>query len=251
MLFSLGAPFHSLIKRLSNIDVPHVELLDEGLHTLNARRVMALRKVAQSKGLEFSLHSPFADINIASPSPVLRRAILKRQEKSILYASQLDCNLWVFHPGSKTAVSPFYPGLEWQLNLDSVDALLGIAKENGVEIAIENVPEPYPYLMKSVQDFSRFFNQLDKDLGLVLDLGHANINSQILDFISHFSDKIVHMHASDNDGAHDRHLGIGYGTTDWSCVAEEVKRAKYSGLIVLESIEHVEESLHKLQSLFI
>ncbi len=111
-----------------------------------------------------------------------------------------------------------------------MDALLGIAEENGVEIAIENVPEPYPYLMKSVQDFSRFFNQLDKNIGLVLDLGHANINGQILDFLSHFSDKIVHMHASDNDGAHDRHLGIGYGTTDWDCVAEEVKKAKYNGL---------------------
>ena len=132
-----------------------------------------------------------------------------------------------------------------------MDALLRIAKENGVEIAIENVPEPYPYLMKSVQDFSRFFNQLDTDIGLVLDLGHANINGQILDFISQFSDKIVHMHASDNDGAHDRHLGIGYGTTDWDCVAEEVKKTKYNGLIVLESTEHVEESLHKLQRLFI
>ncbi len=93
MLFSLGEPFQSLIKRLGNTDTSHVELLDEGLHTLNARRVKALRKVAQSSGLEFSLHSPFADINIASPSPVLRRAILKRQKKSIFYASQLGCHL--------------------------------------------------------------------------------------------------------------------------------------------------------------
>ncbi len=251
MLFSLGEPFQSLVSHLGSTDLSHVELLDEGLHTLNARRVKTLKEVAQSRGVEFSLHSPFADINIASPTTAIRRAILRRQEKSISYASKLDCRLWVFHPGLKTAVSPFYPGLEWQLNLDSVDALMKIAEEKGVDMAIENVPEPYPFLMKSVEDFSRFFNEFDRDLGIVLDLGHANINGQIQAFISHFSDKIVHMHASDNDGSHDRHLGIGYGTIDWETVAKAVKNSKYDGLIVLESIEHVRESISRLQELFI
>lgn len=250
MLFCLGAPFFSLMKRLNTIDVSYVELLDEGLHTLNGRRVKALKKVARSRGLELSLHSPFADINIASPSSVLRRTILKRQEKSIFYASQLGCRLWVFHPGLKTAVSPFYPGLEWRLNLDSVHTLLRIAKKHGVEIAIENVPEPHPFLMKSVQDFSHFYNELDEDIGLVFDIGHANINRQIQDFITRFSDKIVHVHASDNDGAGDRHLGIGYGTVDWNSVAKALAKVKYNGLIILESVEHVEESLRKLQKLF-
>ncbi len=250
MLFCLGAPFFSLMKRLSTIDVSYVELLDEVMHTLNGRRVKALKKVARSRGLELSLHSPFADINIASPSPVLRRTILKRQEKSISYASQLGCRLWVFHPGLKTAVSPFYPGLEWRQNLDSVHTLLRIAKKHGVEIAIENVPEPYPFLMKSVQDFSRFYNELDEDIGLVFDIGHANINRQTEDFIARFSDKIVHIHASDNDGAGDQHLGIGYGTIDWNSVAKALEKVKYNGLIILESVEHVEESLQKLQKLF-
>jgi sugar phosphate isomerase/epimerase len=250
MLFCLRAPFFSLMKRLETIDVSHVELLDEGLHTLDGRRVKALKKLVQSRDLELSLHSPFADINIASPSPVLRRAILKRQEKSIFYASQLDCRPWVFHPGLKTAVSPFYPGLEWRLNLDSVRKLLGVAKKHGVEIAIENVPESHPFLMKSVQDFSRFYNELDEDIGLVFDIGHANINRQIQDFITRFSDKIVHIHASDNDGAGDRHLGIGYGTVDWNSVAKALEKVKYNGLVILESVEHVEESLQKLQKLF-
>jgi len=131
-----------------------------------------------------------------------------------------------------------------------VHALLRIAKKHGVEIAIENVPEPYPFLMKSAQDFSRFYNELDEDLGLVFDIGHANINHQIQDFIARFSDKIVHIHASDNDGAGDKHLGIGYGTIDWNSVAKALAKVKYNGLIILESEEHVEESLQKLQKLF-
>ena len=42
----------------------------------------------------------------------------------------------------------------------------------------------------------------------------------------------------------------GYGTVDWNSVAKALAKAKYNGLIILESVEHVEESLQKLQKLF-
>jgi len=230
--------------------VRHVEIVDEGSHELNDRRVKALKKVAQSKDLDVTVHAPFAGINIALPSPVLRRTILKRLRKSIFYAGQLDSRLWLFHPGLQTGVSHFYPGRDWQVNLDSVRALLKIGRKEGVEIAIENVPEPYPFILRSVQDFSRFYDELNDDIGLVLDVAHANLNHQIQDFLRQFPEKIVHMHVSDNDGAYDLHLGIGYGTIDWESVAKAVKEAKYSNVIMLESIEHVEESLQTLRKLF-
>ena len=249
-LFCLGEPFSSLIKHLNEADVHQVEILDEGLHALNSRRVEALKKVAQSHGFELTLHAPFVDVNIASPSPVLRRAILRRMEKSILYGHQLGCRLWIFHPGLKTGVSSFYPGLDWRLNLESTSVLLRNARKQGVEIAIENVPEPYPFLMKSVQDFSRFYAELGEDIGFALDVGHANLNRQIQEFITHLSGKTVHVHVSDNNGKHDEHLGIGHGTINWENVAKAVKKAGYGKVIMLESMEHVNESLQTLRKLF-
>ena len=250
MLFCLGEPFPSLLRRLYEVDVRRVEILDEGLHALSSKRVRALKRVTQSRGLELTLHAPFADINIASPNPSLRRVILRRLEKSILYARQLGCRLWVFHPGLKTGASYFYPGLDWQLNLGSIRTLLEVARRHDVEIAIENVPEPYPFLMKSVDDFSRFYNELGEDIRFVLDIGHANLNHQIQEFITQFSDKIVYMHVSDNDGTHDSHLGIGHGTINWASVAEAIKEIKYDKVVMLESIEYVEESLQILRKLF-
>ncbi len=250
MLFCLGETFPFLLKRLREVDVKHVEILDEGLHTLNSRRIKSLKKVAESHDLDLVVHAPFAGINIAVPSPVLRRAILRRLEKSIFYAGQLDCRLWLFHPGLQTGVSPFYPGLDWKLNLDSVCILSKIARKEGVEIAVENVPEPYPFLMKTVEDFSRFYNELEEEIGLVLDVAHANLNRQIEDFFRQFSEKIVHMHVSDNHGTHDSHVGIGHGTIDWESVAKEVKKAGYGNVIVLESTEFVDESLQTLRRLF-
>jgi len=250
MLFCLGEPFPSLLKHLREFDVSHVEIVDEGLHTLNSRRVKSLKKVAEAHDLNLVVHAPFAGINIAVPTPVLRRTILKRLEKSIFYAGQLDCQLWLFHPGLQTGVSHFYPGRDWQLNLDSVRTLLKIGIKEGVEIAIENVPESFPFVMKNVQDFSRFYDELNDDIGMVLDVAHANLNNQIQDFIRNFSEKIVHMHVSDNDGAHDLHLGIGYGNIDWESVAKEIKKAEYDKVIMLESIENVEESIQRLRKFF-
>jgi sugar phosphate isomerase/epimerase len=251
MLYCLNEPFKSVLKHLCEVTVKHIELPDEGLHTLNKRRVKNLKKVAEAQNLDFVVHAPWAGTNIATPSPFLRRTILKRLEKSLVYAGQLDCRLWLFHPGSRTGLSPIYPGKDWQQNLESVRALLNVARREGVEIAIENTPEPFPSLMKSVDDFHRFYEDLEDDIGMVLDVAHANLNNQIQDFIKQFSKKIVHMHVSDNYGANDLHLGIGYGNIDWASVAKLVKEAEYGNLIMIESTEHVKESVQVLRKLFV
>jgi sugar phosphate isomerase/epimerase len=59
------------------------------------------------------------------------------------------------------------------------------------------------------------------------------------------------MHVSDNDGASDLHLGIGYGNIEWKNVAKMVKDADYGNLIMIESTDHIEESIHFLRELFV
>jgi sugar phosphate isomerase/epimerase len=250
MLYCLNEPFSSLLKRLTQIDIKHIELTDEGLHTLNTRRAKKLNEIAKTRNLTFVVHAPWAGVNIATPSPALRRTVLKRLEQSIVVAGQLGCHLWLFHPGSKTGLSHIYPGKDWQLNLESVRALLQVARREGVNVAIENTPEPFPSLMKSVDNFHRFYQDLNDDIGMVLDVAHANLNNQIQEFITQFSKKIVHMHVSDNNGDSDLHLGIGHGNIDWTAVAKLVKAADYNNLIMIESTDHIEESLHFLQELF-
>jgi len=250
MLYCLNESFSSLLKRLDKVDVKHVELPDEGLHALNKRRVKKINEIAETRNLKFVVHAPWAGVNIANPCPTLRRAILKRLTQSIVVAGRLDCSLWLFHPGSRTGLSTIYPGKDWQLNLESVRTLLNVARREGVNVAIENTPEPFPSLMKSADDFQRFYQDLNDDIGMVLDVAHANLNNQIQEFIKQFSKKIVHMHVSDNNGESDLHLGIGTGNIDWTFVARLVKGEDYNNLIVIESIDHIEESLHFLRVIF-
>jgi sugar phosphate isomerase/epimerase len=250
MLYCLGEPFQKMTENLAKTKIAYIEIIDEGFHTLNKQNVSMLKNIGRSYNLKYSVHAPFADINIASPSKPILNATLKRLEKSIAYANDLDAYMWVFHPGLKTGISMFYPGMDWIQNLKTARLLFKIANDYGVKIAIENVPEPYPFLMKCVEDFTKFYDEIDENIDLVLDFGHANINGQTERFLTAFADKIVHIHAHDNDGKDDQHLGIGYGTIDWKNIANLLKKISYNKVIVIESVEHIEESVQRAKQLF-
>jgi sugar phosphate isomerase/epimerase len=249
MLYCLDEPFKRMTKRLIKTETVYIEIVDDGFHALNRRRVSALKNIGESYGLKYSVHAPFADINIASPSKSVLNAMLKRLEKSIICAHDLNACVWIFHPGLKTGISMFYPRMDWLQNLETAQSLFKIAGDYGVKIAIENVPEPYPFLMKSVEDFKRFYDEIDEGIDLVLDIGHANINGQIELFLKTFADKIVHVHAHDNDGKSDQHLGIGYGNVDWKNIAIMLRKISYDKVVIIESVEHIQESVRKLKQL--
>jgi sugar phosphate isomerase/epimerase len=250
-LFCLGKPFKKMVKHITKTAVKHVEIVDEGLHALNKKSASKLKELAHSYGLKFSVHAPFADINIASPSKCILKAMLKRLEKSIKFTSEIEALVWVFHPGLKTGISMFYPEVDWFQNCKTAKALYDIAEEYGVEIAIENVPEPYPFLMKNVEHFRRFYNDVNEEIGIALDVGHANLNGQVELFLKTFPEKIVHIHAHDNGGKDDEHLGVGRGTVNWDRFAELLRQVSYNKIVVVESVEHVQESVEKLRALLV
>jgi len=194
MLYSLGESFNRVVKRLGDESTRYIEFLDDGAHELNKSRVGLLREVAKSYDLEYTVHAPFADINIASPSRSILAAALKRLTKSLYCAHELDAKLWVLHPGAKTGISQFYSGVEWRQNLQSIQELYAEAEQLGVDIAIENLPAKYWFTMSSAEDFTKFYKETNLPIGIVLDIGHAHLENQIQLFFDQFSDRIVHIH---------------------------------------------------------
>jgi sugar phosphate isomerase/epimerase len=250
MLYCLSEPFGRMLTRLAKVDVQLVEVMDEGLHELTKTRVVKLNEIAKAKGIRFTVHAPFADINIASPSKPLLKACMKRLEQSMSYARDLDAQLWVFHPGARTGISSFYPNHDWKQNTETIGDLHETAEKYGLNTAIENLPEKYGFLMKTPEDFQRFYKETSlHDIGIVLDVGHANLENQTTNFLRRLPDKIVHMHLSDNMGEHDQHLGIGQGNIDWPEFSETLKEIAYDKNIIIEAIRNVSESLQKLREM--
>ena len=250
MLYCLSEPFSKMLKHLAKVDVQLVEVIDEGLHELTKKRVAKLNDIAKSKGIRYTVHAPFADINIASPSKLMINASIKRLEQSMGYASDLNAQLWVFHPGAKTGISAFYPNQDWQQNSHTIHQLHQTAEKYGLNTAIENLPEKYGFLMKQPEDFQKFYKETRlNDIGIVLDVGHANLEAKIEKFLKKLPDKIVHIHISDNMGENDQHLGVGYGKIDWQQFAKTLHEIAYDKTMVIETLEYVEESLQKIRQL--
>lgn len=138
-------------------------------------------------------------------------------------------------------------GIAWKINLESISEILNYADQKKVVAAIENMPDPFPFLLKSVRDFQHFFNDLNREVKMVLDLGHSNIRRESHKFVKTFQDKIVHIHVSDNNGDSDRHLQLGKGMINWSETVESLEKIRYNGWITVESYSGVEESINLLR----
>jgi sugar phosphate isomerase/epimerase len=251
MLYCLGEPFNKMVKRIGTLGTRYIEILDDGTHELDKARVELLRETAKSYNIEYSLHAPFADINIASPSKIILDAAMSRLKTSLLNARAIDAKLWVFHPGQQTGISQFYPGKQWKQNVESIQKIYKQSEEYGVNIALENLPAKYWFMMNRPEEFQKFYRETNLPIGIVLDLGHANLEAQIEPFFNLLTDKIVHIHASDNHGVDDEHLGIGMGTIKYDSIAQTLKKIGYNRNVIIESTVQVPQSLLKLQQLLV
>ncbi len=50
------------------------------------------------------------------------------------------------------------------------------------------------------------------------------------------ADKIVHIHASNNDGSEDQHYGVEDGNIDYNWFAETLKKIGYDKIVIVESM---------------
>lgn len=249
MLYCLGEPFNRMVRRLGAMGTKYIEILDDGTHDLDKKRIAALKETAKSYSLQYSLHAPFADINIASPIKLLLHASLKRLTQSLANANAIDAKMWVFHPGQRTGIGQFYPGADFEQMSQSIQQLYVQAEEFGINIALENLPAKYWFLMSTPEEFQRMYKETNLPIGIALDLGHANLEGQIQPFFDLLADKIVHIHASNNDGSEDQHFGVEDGNIDYVWFAETIKKIGYDKSVIVESMHKIPESIRKLKQL--
>ncbi|MCW3998616.1 MAG: sugar phosphate isomerase/epimerase [Candidatus Bathyarchaeota archaeon] len=251
MLYCLGEPFNRMVKRLGSMDTKYIEILDDGTHDLNKARISQLREAAKSFGLTYSLHAPFADINIGAPAKPMLAASMKRLKQSLANARAIDAKMWVFHPAQRTGIGQFYPDEDFKAMCRSVEELYAEAEEYGVNMAMENLPHKYWFLMSTPAEYLRFYRETNLPIGITLDLGHAHLEGQIEPFISQLADKIVHIHASNNHGLDDEHNGVCDGTINYVSFTESLKKIGYDKTVVVESMRGVPESIARLKQLLV
>lgn len=216
------------ISRIAKLGFDFVDLTLEPpkaqVDMINLRRIRAALTEANLGVIgHTAYYLPFA-----SAYDSIHKAAIQEAEKCLNFFAELGVSAMNVHVDSRA------PGHapDWirQRNIAAYTALAARAQELGMVVMVENGEG------EDADYFAPIFEAIP-NLGLHLDIGHANINtrkSHAPVLLARFGDRLKHVHLSDNKGRGDDHLAIGAGIIDWKKELKALKATGYDGTITLE-----------------
>lgn len=218
------------IQLISSLGFDFIDLTIEPEETYS--KTIDVDRVAQAleeTGLGVVGHTAWY-LPIASPYPELREVAINELIRCLSITRDLGATKMNMHPSMKVPLHD----LDWIIaqNVDALARLVEAAEPMGVSVMMENMP-----------NFSRVSHlkpilEAVPEAKLLLDAGHANLDSPYNhseEILAHFSERLAHVHVSDNRGGHDdMHLPLGVGNINWLKIVRSLKNAGYDGTITIE-----------------
>lgn len=230
--------FSEILEIYDRLGIKNVELGICTEHKLN------IKKLINKYEFKYLVHHYFPPpkeqfiVNLASRDYKIFLKSMEQIKKSIDFCSDNNINIFSFHAGFRSD-----PDVNLRFDFNNIqdydsaynrflEALIKLAKYSKyrkVKIAIENnVISDYNLidgknkllLMCELWEFEQLFNEINsKSLGILLDIGHLKVSSNILkfdaeEFIEKLKNKIFAAHLHENNGRVDEHKCPKEG--DWS-----------------------------------
>jgi sugar phosphate isomerase/epimerase len=214
-----------------------------------------LLKTLDSLGMALVCHLP-TFVSTADLTEALREASIQEMILSVREAADLKPLKVVLHPSFIQGLGAMMLDQARHLALNALERILHEADRLSLPICVENL-FPRSLSLVDPEDFDIVFRNFPT-ARLTLDTGHAHIGhggkEKITAFISRFSNRIGHVHASDNSGRDDEHLPIGVGSIDFPRVVKALKGIGYNDTITLEVFsrdrDYLRISREKLVAMF-
>jgi len=189
------------------------------------------------KGVYFTLHAPFMDLNLGSVDYKIRQVTLERFKELLPLLDFLKPKTLVIHSGFDKWR---YGGAvkEWlQRASESLKELMGFLPED-LKVAIENVFDEDPYVISSLIEMTSH-----PRLGYCFDIGHYLIFSKVKlsDWFDTLGEHLIEVHLHDNKGDADSHLGLGKGIAPLSEIFGFIEKLHPLPLLIIEA--HSEEDV--------
>ena len=158
--------------------------------------------------------------------------------EAISLASKLNAGTLIVHPGARNNHTNSHA---FRLLESALTQIAPVAEDFGVRLSIELIPGS----VESAWTFIHSFSQVDKlldsfapdELGLVLDLYHAGLNTPALERLNRYADRVNLVQLSDRISAsepEETRLLPGQGTVDIASWITELDAMDYHGPIELE-----------------
>jgi len=219
----------TIIKEKMNLEIYFSHSVLNGLDMELCRNTA---EFINNNGVGVTFHAPFMDLRPAALDNKIRQASLERLKQVFELAPYFHPRRIVCHPSYDHR---YYVSCddEWlAAGAATWNELIGLAEKAGTIIALENVYERDPYILR------RLFEILASDyICFCFDTGHFNVFSRtpLKLWMQVLGDYLGHVHLHDNHGKADEHLPVGCGTFPFDEFFRMLQEIKAQPLITLEA----------------
>jgi sugar phosphate isomerase/epimerase len=224
------------------------EIVNEGRQRLTEESLPLARTIAETTDLVITIHLPYSDLNLASLNPPIWKETVRQINSCLSLASEF-ARIGVLHPGNLSPLGQQLPDAAWEQNIFGIRQICDHALDLDMRIMIENMLNIPVILGRAPSEIQGIIETVDREnLGFVLDVGHANTNGNLNEFLK-IAGIVRHVHVHDNHGERDEHLPVGHGTVNWKSVISSLNG--YKGRFVTESrsLEEGQRSVMRLQKI--
>lgn len=212
------------------VQPPHLSL------DLGAPEVRALAALMKSGDITVhTLNMPTLDTNLASPVPEMRAYSIEMFRRQIRLAGAMGVGHIVCGPGRISPLCPAPAELLDAWMTEAVAALLPLAREEGVRLALENLPiASFP----KAGDLLAFLDRVgSRELGVCYDAANAHfIGEDPVEGLRLLADRLSIVHFSDTRRDAWRHDPVGEGEIGFERINDALDEIEYRGPLVLEIV---------------
>lgn len=202
------------LDKIGNTGIPAVEIFCARQHLDYQNKAQVNELAHWFKDAPMRLHSlhapmysddcwgrtgPNAVITITETVKARRVPMVDEIKRALEVAESIPCKYLIQHVG---VGAEEYDERKLDAAFNALDELRVFARQRGVEILLENIPNK----LSSAERLLQFLDMTHLDLGLCLDTGHANMNEGVETAFGLMKERIRSTHVHDNDGVNDVHL---------------------------------------------
>ena len=198
-------------------------------------RVQAMKKALENFDGEVSLHGFLFDLCVVSLDPLIRKVSRQRFMQTYEAAKILGAKTVLFHTGFNAPLKCEDYRRSFRKNFIAyLKDFVKIFEESGMVMVLENVQETGPEFILDIIE-----NVGSNNLKASLDIGHANIHSEIpvTEWIKTYGENLYHMHIHNNYGDDDSHFSLSDGNIDAKTVFRTVLECGLNPKIIFEIFE--------------
>lgn len=207
----------------------------EAHYSIVSANQAAIFKALQAQNMGIICHLP-TFVSPADLTDSIRRASIAEMRRSLSVAADLEAEKVVMHPPMIGGMGAHVPDRTKAYAFEFLSEMVELAEGLGVAICLENMMPRNLFGCDPAELEVIFWRY--PSLKFTLDTGHANLGengrSRLRELVGRFSDRIGHVHLSDNRGVYDEHDPLGTGTVDFNWLARALIEAGYDSTFTFE-----------------